>query len=244
MERMDLTLVCGSRPHLLEQTLSTFANHIFRFIRIETVYANIDLFGGNEKERNKCIQLLTNYFGDVRINSTSENSFGAAVKFLWSQPNTQRFLHLEDDWIALRSFPIEAIKIRKHSKIRQWLLVKPRPEQSLITRYRYRPLPRLPFFFPDITHPSFSTSPSVISTDFAREIAFLLRADLNPEKQMFNGKNKALENFLQNFRCKAIVNWWEKKLIMDIGRVWQETQGLRVEIVDGIHGYKNLDLEK
>jgi hypothetical protein len=71
----------------------------------------------------------------------------------------------------------------------------------------------------------------------------LIKPDLNPEKQMFNGLNPLLEKELRNFRSKALVSWWQKPLITDIGREWQNAHGIQVEIVNGIHGYRNIGQE-
>jgi hypothetical protein len=47
--------------------------------------------------------------------------------------------------------------------------------------------------------------------------------------------------YLKQFRAKALVSWWEKPLITDIGREWQNARGISVEIVDGVHGYRRTD---
>ena len=46
---IDITLLCGSRPSLLELTLASFSHHVFRFFNISEVFVNIDLFGGGSE---------------------------------------------------------------------------------------------------------------------------------------------------------------------------------------------------
>jgi hypothetical protein len=241
MKTTDLTLVCGSRPELLEQTLKSFNKFIFSQLEIGKVFANIDLYGGDEEQRKICRSMILRRFPNAEIQLPSNNSFGHAVKSLWSKPSSQNFLHLEDDWIALKTIRIERIIRKASSRVKQWSLVKPRLEQSLFTSRRYRPIDKLPIFIPNFQRPAFTTSPSIIDSEFARAVSYLMDPSLNPEKQMFNGMNIPLENYLQNFRCIALHKWWEKESITDIGRAWQLSKGIRVEIINGVHTYKEVD---
>jgi hypothetical protein len=243
MQITDLTLVCGSRPELLEQMLQSFDKFIFGQIEVGKVFVNIDLYGGNEEKRKSCSSMILRRFPHAVIQMPPRDSFGSAVKTLWSKPSSQNFLHLEDDWIALKPIRIDRILKTSNSRIKQWSLVKPRVEQSLFTSFRYRPLEKLPFFFPNVRRPAFTTSPSLIDSQFAHGISKLLDPLLNPEKQMFNGMNVPLENYLRDFRCLALHKWWEKESIVDIGRAWQSSRGIRVEIVDGVHTYKRVEEE-
>ncbi len=241
MEITDLTLVCGSRPELLAQTLSSFSEFIFSQLEIGNVFANIDLHGGDEGKRKVCRSLILQSFPNAEIQEPSKNSFGAAVKTLWSKPSSRNFLHLEDDWVALKPIRFDRINRLANSRIKQWNLVKPRVEQSLFTSLRFRPVRVLPFFIPNLKRPLFSTSPSIINTQFAHCVSQLLDPALNPEKQMFNGMNVPLENYLGHFRCMALHKWWEEESIVDIGRAWQSSKGIQVEIVNGVHTYKKVD---
>jgi hypothetical protein len=243
MSHMDLTLLSGSRPDLLRRTLESFDRHFFAKIQLANVFANIDLHGGDEKQRRKCITLIREYFPHAEISTPESSSFGVAVKYLWSLPSTKNFLHMEDDWVATRDFENNSIELASGSLIKQWFLVKPRFDQSLLTSYRFRPIDGLPFFLPNMSKPAFTTSPSVIDSKFANSVSKLINPELNPEKQMFNGLNPDLEEFMRRFRSKSLVSWWQQPLIYDIGREWQESRGIQVEIINGIHGYRVLDLE-
>jgi hypothetical protein len=241
MKSTDLTLVCGSRPELLQQTLDSFHTYIFSQISIGQVFVNIDLYGGDEDKRKVCRSMILQQFPKAVIEQPSKNSFGNAVKSLWSRPTSQNFLHLEDDWVALKPINLSRIIRSNNSRIKQWNLVKPRVEQSLLTSLRFRPINGIPIFIPNVRRPAFTTSPSIIDSQFARGVSELMNPELNPEKQMFNGMNIPLENYLKSFRCIALHKWWERESISDIGRDWQSSKGIRVEIVNGVHTYKPLD---
>jgi len=185
--------------------------------------------------------MILQQFPKAVIEQPSKNSFGNAVKLLWSRPTSQNFLHLEDDWVALKPINLSRIIRSSNSRIKQWNLVKPRVEQSLLTSLRFRPINGIPIFIPNVRCPAFTTSPSIIDSQFARGVSELMNPELNPEKQMFNGMNIPLENYLKSFRCIALHKWWERESISDIGRDWQSSKGIRVEIVNGVHTYKPLD---
>lgn len=243
MKPIALTLVAGSRPELLQKTLESFKKHVFRFVPISQVFVNIDRHGGTESDRNECVEIILSFFPDASVSTPSISSFGSAVKHLWSLPRTENFLHLEDDWVANHDIRLDRLKLPLDARTKQWFLVKPQVSQSILTSYRFRPVRGIPFFLPNLSSPAFSTSPSILNSAFAHRVSQLMKPDLNPEKQMFNGLNPLLEGELKNFRSKALVSWWEKPLITDIGRDWQKARGIQVEIVDGIHRYRNLGKE-
>ena len=243
MNSIDLTLVAGSRPELLQRTLESFKKHVFGFVPISKVFVNIDRHGGSESDRSECVEIILSFFPDACVSTPSISSFGSAVKHLWSLPQTENFLHLEDDWVAIQDIRLDRLKLPPVARTKQWFLVKPQVSQSILTSYRFRPVRGIPFFLPNPTSPAFTTSPSILNSAFAHRVSQLMKPDLNPEKQMFNGLNPSLEEELKNFRSKALVSWWEKPLITDIGREWQKARGIQVEIVNGIHGYRDIEKE-
>jgi hypothetical protein len=125
-------------------------------------------------------------------------------------------------------------------KVKQVQIVKPRIEQSLLGRKRWRPQSISPIYLPNFKKPSFATSPSFIESDFANKIALRIDKNLNPEKQMFNGMNPELENFLQQYISTALVKWWQPPKIKDIGRDWLLKNGVENTIINGKHGYRSI----
>jgi hypothetical protein len=240
MNDVDVTLLCGSRPELLKQTLSTFSEKVFPNFSIGNVYVNVDLHGGGSLAQKKCSTIVRDFFPQAKINLTAKPNFTKAVCYLWKKPKSKYFLHLEDDWIALSSIFQKSIDNLFVKKVKQVQIAKPRIEQSLLSRNRWRPYSISPIYLPNFKKPSFATSPSFIESDFANEVALLINKKLNPEKQMFNGMNPELENFLQRYVSTALVRWWQPPKIKDIGRDWLVENGLENTIIKGKHGYKRI----
>ena len=240
MELVDITLLSGSRPELLKQTLSTFSEKIFLNFSIGNVYVNIDPHGGGLSEQKKCSSVVKKFFPDAQINLTAKPNFSKAVCYLWKKPKSKYFLHLEDDWIALSPIFQKSIDNLFVKKVKQVQIVKPRIEQSLLSRNRWRPYSISPLYLPNFKRPSFATSPSFIESDFANKVALRINNSLNPEKQMFNGMNPELENFCRKYASTALVRWWQPPKIKDIGRDWLMENGIENTIINGKHGYKKI----
>ena len=240
METVDITLLCGSRPELLKQTLNTFSEKVFINFSIGNVYVNIDPHGGGGSEQRKCNSIVKKIFPHAQMNLTTKPSFAKAVCYLWEKPKSKYFLHLEDDWIALSPIFQKSINNLFDKKVKQVQIVKPRIEQSLFGRNRWRPYSISPLYLPDFKRPSFATSPSFLESDFAKKVALRIDTSLHPEKQMFNKLNPELENFLQQYISTALVRWWQPPKIKDIGRNWLVENGMETIIVDGKHGYKKI----
>jgi len=79
----------------------------------------------------------------------------------------------------------------------------------------------------------FGTSPCFLDGAFARGSARLMDPGLDPEKQMRKGRNPALEDFQQRFRCRLLPGPGGTELITDIGREWRDGKGITKTTVDG-----------
>ena len=99
---IDLLLVSGSRPQLLERTLDSFGKNLLSNFEVSTVYANIDPFEGTAEDTQSCADLIRERFPACHIRAPDTCSFTGAVKWLWSNTSAAAALHLEDDWVIDR----------------------------------------------------------------------------------------------------------------------------------------------
>jgi hypothetical protein len=220
------------------QTLQTFYENTSLSLDIGSVYANVDLFGGSRREQKECASILSSFYPKAFIRLPKKASFGDAVKFLWSKPESEFFIHLEDDWVTLREFDVRTAPLGEDSRVRQFQFVKPTIDQGIWSKFRWRPLTMRPLYLPNYRRPSFTTSPSIIESGFAKEVSRLMQGELNPEKQFFNGLNRELESFSLRFRSQTLVRWFEDPIIQDIGRTWKEENGVVTSIIDGRDYYQ------
>lgn len=234
---MDITIVCGRRPELLEKTLASFHARIIRHFPPGTVYANIDPFCGTDADGDTCEALLRDRFRDIVIHRPETPSFGAAVKHLWQQPRSACFLHMEDDWEVLHPVSPEQINARLQGQVVQVQLAA-RDRLYLPRTYAFHASWRDTFGIKflkkvDTTRPTFSTSPSFIKTEFAKSCAALMDPDKDPEKQLF-AVGTDLGDFTAAFRNHPLQAPGRKAMVRDLGRQWLGERGIRKRIVDGV----------
>jgi len=239
MDAIDVSIVAGRRPDLLERTLASFEENLFRNFEIARVIANIDPIFGDEADHLKCIDLIRAMDSDALVSEPEEPGFGAAVKRTWSSTQASVILHLEDDWLL--NYPIMPKDIAIFDS-------EPRVMQAAFnhhykfwdTRERgpYRVARRrikvLGFETPfKRRYPDFTTSPGFLRGDFARRCAALMNPAYDPEKQFTNRKNEDLMAFASDYRIALIGNG-PTFPISDIGREWRDARSITKTIVDGV----------
>lgn len=233
---MDITIVCGRRPELLAQTLASFSDRVLRHFPIGTVYANIDPFCGTEEDGEACEVLLRKNFSAVVVRRPPLPSFGMAVKYLWQQPKTPYFLHMEDDWEVLSPITPELIEPRLTGKVVQVQLSKldrPYLPKTYAFRTTWRTFLGLKYGKRvHLDRPLFGTSPSFIVSCFARQCAEQMNPDLDPEKQLYSG-DTPLSDFTRAHLNHPLSGPARRAIVRDLGRPWLARRGIEKRIVNG-----------
>lgn len=234
---MDLLLVSGARPILLEKTLKSFSSNVLSNFRLTNIFVNIDRFQGGEREVSQAEEIVLGFFPNAIIRKPEMPSFTSAVSWLWQSVRSPFCFHLEDDWIAetqisedmvLPYFSTEVRQVSILTREKNWS-----PQVPFHCKWRRRKFLGLNFGREYLANePVFTTSPSFLERDFARACGSMMDVSLDPEKQLYDGKNVELRNFTSKFRNR-IISDSGKFLIKDIGRAFREESGLKKEIVDG-----------
>lgn len=236
IDGIDLLLLCGARPTLLKRTLESFNARVFRNFKISNVFANIDLFQGGKDQVLENKQLILDYFPNAVVYTPPTPSFTGAVKTLWQSARSQYCLHLEDDWIASDEvtpemvFPLFRADVAQVSflvKEKNWRFQAPfhtkwEPRKFFGVRVGKRLLKNEPIF---------TTGPSFAVGSFLNQCAKLMDESLDPEKQLYDGRNRALREYTRNY--KNVLLRGAPFLIEDIGRDFRDAAGLEKRIVDG-----------
>ncbi|WP_284776270.1 hypothetical protein [Agrobacterium sp. lyk4-40-TYG-31] len=231
---IDITIVAGRRPDLLERTLESFSQNAFKFHRVVNVYANIDPIFGTPDDEAQCISLLKRYFPAPIIYTPEKAGFGAAVKRLWQATSADYVFHLEDDWIALDTLDarVEACfndKVKQvsfHSASQNWDIKK---RGHLHRGKHYWKFAGIRV--PRGTYTKFTTSPSVLDGKVARSSAELMDPAFDPEKQFYSNVNKKLEQHIAPFE-NYIFSPGGVPVVEDTGRDWREQRGIQKKIVN------------
>lgn len=212
---IDLTMTATRRPDLIAITLASFQENLFERLPVRTFFLNIDPIWGSEEDGDRVEEIAKSYFTTV-VRRPAEASYGGAVKWLWQQPETEWFLHLEDDWILSHKISLKRLRQQMgmpgvvQIAIANW---------TRLQRRRKRPV--------------IGVGPLFASSKFARHAGVLMNPDLDPDKQFRNGTNPALSMAARELRSVYFGGPFTKSTAIDIGRDWRDKRGIEKQIIDG-----------
>lgn len=233
--KIDISLICGRRPVLLQRTLKSFEERVFRNFEIANCYANIDPFTGSIDDGELCKALILEKFPNAKITMPASPDFGKAVKTVWSAITAPVVLHLEDDWVCLEDIKSERVfpLLNERTKVVKLVCKELNWNGTDLFYERER---RYKFFKIRIwtsIASVFGTSPAFFDGDVMRHCAQLMDPALDPEKQMRPPFNRPLVRYLDQFRCRLLPGTRQPELIEDIGRDWREQRGITKTVADG-----------
>jgi len=232
---LDVCMVATRRPDLITQTLASFQDKVFSSFDIRSFRINLDPIFGTQQDQDDCIEIVNGYFPQAKITVPEAPGFCAAVKRLWAGAEGRLMLHLEDDWIVhepITHEQINALIAEGYSAIAPLSKHHPTtPGVDYICKVKTRRILGIPVSRRII--PKLGTSPKFILSDYAIAVAGQLNPDLDPEKQMTNNLNPALEKFIAERKCHLLRDAKGGPLITDIGRAWRDARMIEKVVVDG-----------
>jgi hypothetical protein len=237
MNPIDICLVSGCRPLLLEQTLESFCGKLIDRITIGRVIANIDLFGGGEEERHECESLILARFPLAEILKPTEPSFTLAVKSIWQRTSAPIVLHMEDDWLLLEEIDLHEVIPMLDEKTRAVKFLSKEHNQD-IRRKGFFDVGYVRKKFFGITwhkepYHRHGTAPGFFDGEFVRGWASRMDLSLDPEKQARPFTNPRLFDYVSQYQCRLLPGKSQSELIFDIGRAWRDERGIVKRLVDG-----------
>lgn len=221
-DEIDITLVAGARPDLLSRTLDSFADRLFYNFAIRQVFANIDPIFGDANARADCVALVRNIFPDAVVFTPDTGSFGAAVKRLWESTSDAHVLHLEDDWLINEA--LHPGQVFPHfGDDTGMITLSPDSREKTGGDYLYitRRKRILGYEIYARKVNAYGTSPRFIRKGLCRQYGLLLRPEMDPEKQVYKNKNRALARAHTPWRCRTLFAAHGTPLITDTGREWR-----------------------
>lgn len=168
---------------------------------------NVDPAGESGHTQEQVVELCKKYFPVVVSRAPEKASFSDAVKWAWSQVESEYFLHLEDDWCLKKrvdlNIVLEIFSINDLAGIR-----------FNLTKNRGRCSKQYGFIESD----GLSLNPTIFRTSFIKSL--LLNFDINkdPEKQFRPLPDKKLLFFFYGFPG-------ETAFVIDTGKKWRKLQG-------------------
>ncbi|KQS80874.1 hypothetical protein ASG25_04930 [Rhizobium sp. Leaf384] len=233
---IDICVVAGRRPDLLEATLRDFQDRCFRFLDISACFVNIDPIFGDADDARACVSIVDRLFPGAIVFQPEKANFCSAVKRLWSSTSADHVFHLEDDWRTLTPldqsilapFADQSVQqVSLHTINQNWDI---RRKGHLYEKRSFKLWGvKLPSFR---RRPLFSTSPSVLRGDFARLAAGLLDPAYDPEKQFYSNTNMVLQTRVAPYRT-YIFSPNRTPVIEDTGRLWRDERRITKAFANG-----------
>jgi hypothetical protein len=214
---LDVVLVSTRRPSLVKETLQSFSRNLFCKVHVRRMICNIDPLWGDENDDREVEQVCRSHFSNVVVRRPNEPSFGAAVRWLWAQPESEWFLHLEDDWVLRR--PIDPARLLKE-------MAPADVAQISLYRANRRAWRR------GVWIDRFTTSPSFVRTAFGKLVSSLHDPNLDPEKQMYGTQNPSLTAAIEGkFRHRLYGPRFAPDYLRDIGRSWRDERKIEKKLI-------------
>ena len=241
---VDVCLISGARPELLFQTLDSFQNRLLKKLNISKCIANVDLFGGDESQRGKCVDLVLDYFRQAEVYTPPVPHFTAAVKRVLERTSQSIVLHLEDDWLLREDVEPELLfsKLNEETRALKFLFKEKNKNLQRDGQFDIDWIRRkfLGITWQKKPYNRHSTSPGFFDGDFIREWAARMDLSLDPEKQAKPFLNPHLFEYVSRYRSELVAGLTQPELIMDIGRAWRNDHGVMKQTVDGRSEWKKI----
>ena len=243
-QRLNISIVAGRRPDLLWQTLRSFDEHLFQRCEVGTVKINVDPIFGNEEDGDKVLDCARYFFPNCVVNTPKEKSFTKAVQWLWADMPDGMFLHIEDDWVCLEDistkFPNDMLSTSSYTKMVTLLAENHGKSAQRQERVRVKKFKLLGVTLKKTSFPTFGTSPCFLDGSFARSISDKLDLRLDPEKQMRDGLNPPLIDFISRYKCYFQTSKNGGAIIKDIGREWRDNRGIIKTVKRGVSFWETM----
>lgn len=208
--KLDVVIIATIRPEILRLTLDSFMAGLLYGYHTRAII-NIDPIGENGHTQREILDLCCSYFHSVVSRTPETPSFSDAVRWCWSQVETEFFLHLEDDWCLKRKVGPEAV-LRGFDK-----------PDVVAVRFNLTRNTKFPSDGCLVRSSSLSLNPSIFRSKYVRELLSRFDTRLDPEKQF--SSNPSSTSF-----PNPIFNYFgtpnDDGIVIDTGKKWRNSAAL------------------
>lgn len=242
MYKIDITMTACVRPKIMAKTIDSFFENMFAAYKEQghklNLILNIDPAGKQNCDINDFKPILRDRFDRLKINIPHAPSFPKAFKWVWTNisDDSNYIFNLEDDWELMKKVDIlKLIKILENEKrlvLLRFAAFYAGPE-TMKNWNKFFPYNGRYYECPEelIGGLGFCGHPSIIKSEFVKNIARHLDEDRNPEKQFHRGNRDIVREVLSRrygvFSFPGDTAPGTPPLIRDIGRQWMVDNAFR-----------------
>lgn len=208
--KLDVVIIATIRPEILRLTLDSFMVGLLHDFNTRAVI-NIDPVGECNGTQREVLDLCRSYFDSIISRTPEKPSFSDAVRWCWSQVETDLFLHLEDDWCLRRKVIPDAI-----------LGYFNNPDVVSV-RFNLTSNNKFQIDGWTVRCGGLSLNPSILRSAYVRELLARFDTTLDPEKQ-FDRILSTVSYPNPQFVYFGAPN--DDALVIDTGKKWRNSVGL------------------
>jgi len=206
LDSIDVVTTATLRPELLDLTYRSFHNRLFsKFGRCRLI-VNIDpLPTRDEAKLAETIAVCRRWFPEVIYRTPEVPSFPSAVRWAWSQLESDFCFHLEDDWLLLKHVDPE--------RVAGYFSSAPSLAEVTLNPSRNKAVV-----------PKLALRPSFFRREFIESALRLFDDALDPEKQW--RRHLADGGELAGWQFRYYGEIGEGRHVRDMGAVWRKAHAL------------------
>lgn len=224
MKKIDITTTATIRPGVLDRTLTSFRQKLFKNVPCRLII-NVDPIGIAKKRPDDVIYIAKKHFADVVYNIPEKPSFPKAWIWCWKQVTADWVFHLEEDWLLMRPVNINHMIgiLENNPTIAALRMAKMKITNLNFFSSRY--IQKDGFLLAMNRKKSFGGNPQLIRGDFVKQAREYMIEDRNPEKQFRAGTPVVYENVVKHWDYAVYGRVGDPMLVQDIGTSWKKHNG-------------------
>ncbi len=240
MNPFDITCTATLRPELLEKTLNTFHEKLFKHhIEKARLIINVDMTGADEDHKDLELVEIMQITDSLPFSSTvlrvgEEPHFPTAFIWCMEQVEAPLVFHLEEDWELKRDIDFETmVHLFDRYKNLAHLRLSYTPSEKLSLKQWNRWIDWNGRFY-EVSKEERCTigwagHPSLNRTKFMKDCLKHIDPRYNPEKQIKGSRNKEhpMNKIINDCRFGVYQLPNKPESIKDIGRKWMVENGYR-----------------
>lgn len=201
-DSIDVVTTATLRPELLDLTYRSFHRRLFSKFRRCRLIVNIDpLPTGDEEKLGEMLAICHRWFPEVVYRTPESPSFPAAVRWAWSQLESEFCFHLEDDWLLLKH--IDPVRVAGY------FATDPRLAEVTLNPSRNKPIV-----------PGLALRPSFFRRSFIESALPHFDDALDPEKQW--RRHLTTGGALEGWQFRHYGESGEGRYVRDMGATWRK----------------------
>lgn len=202
LDSIDVVTTATLRPELLELTYRSFQNRLLSKFRHCRLIINIDpLPLHNAAKIADILTICHRWFPEVVYRSPESPSFPAAVRWAWSQLESDFYFHLEDDWLLLKH--VDPVQVAGY------FATDPQLAEVTLNPSHNKPIV-----------PGLALRPSFFRRTFIESALPYFDDALDPEKQW--RRHLTVGGVLDDWRFRHYGEVGEGRYVKDMGATWRK----------------------